>query len=109
MISLDVNPYTRLDNFRQLQKKPDYLENMYTEQEFIEMLNRDLEEKQKEELKEHSIYNWANRFNQRHPDLAGTRCYYINGAWHTPEEVQEIWIKEFEEERRKSEACKNFY
>lgn len=109
MISLNTNPYTRPDNLQQLQQKPDYLENMYTKQEFIEMLNQELEERQKEAHKEHSIYNWANRFNKEHPDLAGTRCYYINGAWHTPEEVQEIWIKEFEEERRRFEACKNSY
>ena len=103
MVSLSANPYIRPDNFQQLQRKPDYIETMYTEQEFIEMLNQEMEERGKEELKEHSVYNWANRFNQRHPDLAGTRCFYVNGAWHTPEEVQKIWVKEFEEERRKSE------
>ncbi len=101
MISLDVNPYTRPDNFQQLQRKPDYVENIYTEQEFIEMMNQKLEERRNSpEVKEHSIYNWANWFNKHHPDLAGKRCLYVNGAWRTAEEVQQIEIKEFEKQQK---------
>ena len=39
--------------------------------------------------------SWVEQWNKDHPDLAGVKCFIVDGKWYTSEELDKLWDEEF--------------